>query len=475
MFKLNRRQALRSMIYGGSLAAFGGLATMGDLTDAHAEEDLDNAIPERYYVFCYFSGAWDILLSLDPRDPGLFHNGNRTTTRIQPGYDLLGYLNDPRIAPRVGAGSEMMDAMGQPVHFGPFIGDLANNPELTQRMVVVRGMSMDTLTHQVGRRRFLTGKPPSGLSARGSSTDAWLASYLGQSEPLPNLAIRTESYNKGLGSSASALQAGSSEDLLRVLSPGAVQLDGLQEAQLDKLLEQHALCEQTRISNMLSEAEETRLKSRSMLSNELDRYFDFQARTDEMAALRDQFNIQNNSSGNSPEVQAAIAGVALTRGVSRCVSIEAARGLDTHFENWIDDQGPTQQRGFDAVANLAKYLLETPYTNKQGQEDGNWLDRTLIVGFSEFSRTPLINANSGRDHWLGNSCFLLGGGIRGGRVLGRSSDFGMYPQKVNLLTGELDEGGETIRPEHIIRAIYDQVGIGDEPDLRVDGLSAIFS
>ena len=47
--------------------------------------------------------------------------------------------------------------------------------------------------------------------------------------------------------------------------------------------------------------------------------------------------------------------------------------------------------------------------------------------------------------------------------------------KVNLLTGELDEGGETIRPEHIIRAIYDQVGIGDEPDLRVDGLSAIFS
>lgn len=225
---------------------------------------------------------------------------------------------------------------------------------------------------------------------------------------------------------------------------------------------------------MLSDAEEARKKSRSMLSSELDRYFDFKARTDDMAALRDRFNIQNNSSGNSPEVQAAIAGVALTRGVSRCVSIEAARGLDTHFDNWIDTQGPTQTRGFNAVANLAEYLLETPYINKQGQEDGNWLDRTLIVGFSEFSRTPLINANNGRDHWLGNSCFLMGGGVKGGRVIGQSSDFGMYPQGVNLLTGELDEGGETIRPEHIIRAIYDQVGIGDEPDLRVDGLSAIF-
>ena len=474
MPKLNRRQVLRSMIYGGSLAAFGGLTTMGDMTKAHAENDPDNAVPERYYVFCYFSGAWDILLSLDPRDPAVFHNGNLATTRIQPGYDLLGYLNDPRIVPRINGGSEMMDMYDKPVHFGPFIGNLVNNPELTSRLVVVRGMSMDTLTHQVGRRRFLTGKPPSGLTARGSSTDTWLASRLGGAEPLPNLAIRTESYNKGLSTSASALQAGSSDDLLRVLSPGAVQLDGLQEAQLDKLLQQHALCEQTRISDMLSDAEEARKKSRSMLSSELDRYFDFKARTDDMAALRDRFNIQNNSSGNSPEVQAAIAGVALTRGVSRCVSIEAARGLDTHFDNWIDTQGPTQTRGFNAVANLAEYLLETPYINKQGQEDGNWLDRTLIVGFSEFSRTPLINANSGRDHWLGNSCFLMGGGVKGGRVIGQSSDFGMYPQGVNLLTGELDEGGETIRPEHIIRAIYDQVGIGDEPDLRVDGLSAIF-
>jgi hypothetical protein len=69
----------------------------------------------------------------------------------------------------------------------------------------------------------------------------------------------------------------------------------------------------------------------------------------------------------------------------------------------------------------------------------------------------------------------MGGGVKGGRVIGKSSDFGMYPQGVNLLTGELDPGGETIRPEHIIRAIYDQVGIGDEPDLRVNGLSAIFS
>ena len=126
------------------------------------------------------------------------------------------------------------------------------------------------------------------------------------------------------------------------------------------------------------------------------------------------------------------------------------------------------------MADLASYLQKTPYLDAQGHEDGSWLDRTVIVGFSEFSRTPLINNNSGRDHWLGNSCFLLGGGVRGGRVLGRSSDFGMYPQAVDLRTGQLDPDGEIVRPEHIMRALYDEVGIDDSPDLRVPGLSAIF-
>ena len=25
--------------------------------------------PDRYYIFCYFGGGWDVFLSLDPRDP----------------------------------------------------------------------------------------------------------------------------------------------------------------------------------------------------------------------------------------------------------------------------------------------------------------------------------------------------------------------------------------------------------------------
>lgn len=474
MLRLNRRQMLRSMVLGGSMASFGGLHALGDLQLAHAMDDPDQAIPDRYYIFCYFSGAWDILLSLDPRDPAIFHNGNISTTGIQPGYDLLGFTSDPRRGAGMPGGGFLHDThTDQQAFFGPYMGDLIANPDLASRLLVIRGMSMDTLTHQVGRRRFLTGKQPAGLNARGSSTDTWLASRLSDKEIIPNLAMRMESYNKDQPSFASAMNASTSDDLLRILSPGDTQLESSQEAQLDALLRQNALCQQTVLSPTLGIAEESRVKTRQMLRGGLDRLFDFQARTEDMARLRDAFNIRSNSSASSAEVQTAVAGTAITRGVSRCVSIEVANGLDTHFDNWVTDQGSRQQAGFDAISRLAHYLLQTPYY-KDGVLDGNWLDKTVIVGFSEFSRTPLINTSNGRDHWLGNASFLLGGGVKGGRTIGKSSDFGMYPSAVDLKTGMLTPDGEVIRPEHIIQALFNEVGIYEEPDLRVDALQAIF-
>ncbi len=49
-----------------------------------------------------------------------------------------------------------------------------------------------------------------------------------------------------------------------------------------------------------------------------------------------------------------------------------------------------------------------------------------MVWLGEFGRTPRINANKGRDHWP--TCFstvLAGGGIQGGRVIGRTDFLGM--------------------------------------------------
>jgi hypothetical protein len=53
------------------------------------------------------------------------------------------------------------------------------------------------------------------------------------------------------------------------------------------------------------------------------------------------------------------------------------------------------------------------------------LDRTLVVCMGEFGRTPKVNNRGGRDHWPKSfSVLLAGGGVRGGRVIGKTSDDG---------------------------------------------------
>ena len=120
--------------------------------------------------------------------------------------------------------------------------------------------------------------------------------------------------------------------------------------------------------------------------------------------------------------------------------------------------------------------MRLPYAEKMVQDlkrmqhpvsGESWFAHTTIVGFSEFSRTPLLNTRGGRDHALTNACFLLGGNVRGGQVIGASSDVGMQPTTTNLTTGISDPEGEVIRPEHVLQTLYDEVGIGMEPDLRV--------
>jgi uncharacterized protein (DUF1501 family) len=449
-----RRTFLRTALFAGgavaTVAGLGGLAPVVRL--AQAQNVVDDP---RYFIFCYFAGGWDILLGLDPRDPRVFTEGNLRTTRIQPGYGLITGNRDIVTAPNG-------------MQFGPFIGELAGHAE---RLAVVRGMSMDTLTHEVGRRRFLTGKPPSGLTARGSSAATMLAARFGEADAIPNMAVQNESYNADQPFFASALSVNSVADLLRALRPSAPILPSLEERQIHAFQREVAACPSPSASETFTAAEAARLKARDMVQRGLDRLFDFTANTPEMQALRQHYGVTGNDS--SPEAQALLAAQAICGGVSRCVTIQATSGLDTHFQEWATDQGPRQQRGFNAVARLISDLArrEHPFTGR------SYLDHTVVVGFSEFSRTALLNPFGGRDHALTNACFLAGGGIVGGQVIGASSDVGLAPQNVDFATGrvaDVPEAGETLRPEAVLRTLFSLSGVHDDvADLRVEPIGAL--
>ena len=56
------------------------------------------------------------------------------------------------------------------------------------------------------------------------------------------------------------------------------------------------------------------------------------------------------------------------------------------------------------------------------------LDTTLVCNLAEFGRTPRVNPAGGRDHWpqCFTTCFA-GGGVQGGRVVGKSDPVGGVP------------------------------------------------
>ena len=442
----------------GALGAFAAPDLLGTLARA-AGPTPDAASTDRYFIFCYFSGGWDVLLSLDPRHPAEYNESNLAEFRIQPGWQ---FLDNPNV--------EMVD-VGNGVQFGPFIGDLGRIHG--DKLCVVRGMSMETLTHEVGRRRFLTGKPPSGLLARGSSAATWLAYSLGAEQPVPNLAVGVETYNSELPTYASGLRVLGVNDLVDTLAASDFDLSPQQNAALDAVLRQYSQCDSFRASPLLVAAEEGRRKAQEMVGGGFDALFGFKANTPDMVALRSHYGFNTSNSATtgvlSPAGQAALAVTAITSGLSRVVSITAASGLDTHYDNWTDDQGPRQEAGFNAIARMMEDLAGREFPDGSGD---SWLDHTTIVGFSEFSRTPMLNANVGRDHALMNACFLAGAGIQPG-IIGASSNVGMAPQLVDPVTGLVSQDGEIIKPEHVIRALMEDIGVTDDiVDLRVDPLRA---
>jgi uncharacterized protein (DUF1501 family) len=86
---------------------------------------------------------------------------------------------------------------------------------------------------------------------------------------------------------------------------------------------------------------------------------------------------------------------------------------DTHLQN------------FDILKSLCGALDTGWATLMTDLKDRGLLDDTLIVWMGEFGRTPRINSENGRDHYpKAWSTVLAGGGLKAGRVVGKTSPDG---------------------------------------------------
>lgn len=447
---LSRRELLIASVLGtGALSLRPSFFPLGT---AHANGP---ARGDLHFMFVYFRGGWDALLGLDPRDPSVYTLEAIPRYKTYPGYENLERVN-----------ANLVEAGG--IQFGPYIGGLTRHVADLQ---VFRGLSMETLSHEDGRRRFLTGHPTNGTQAKGSSIATHLAQQFGRDEVVPSLAGQVESFNDRLPAWTSAMSVNSVDDLRSALSPHPNELDHLEREQIDALLDRFLETSTSKRSEIRQSALDFRQAAHQVVQQDLGALFDFGANTEEMEALRSRFGF-TASELDSESALAAMAVRALTTGLSRCVSVSVTESLDTHYDNWESDHGPKLQAGFDRVAQIATDLKSMEY---RGTGD-SWFDHTVIVGFSEFQRTALINANRGRDHSLTNTAFVMGGGLRGGRVFGASSEVGMIPTTVDLATGLPSEGGQVVLPEHILHTLMVHAGIEDDiADLRAPLYSAMLA
>ena len=87
-------------------------------------------------------------------------------------------------------------------------------------------------------------------------------------------------------------------------------------------------------------------------------------------------------------------------------------------------------------------------------EQRGMLSNTLVSNLAEFGRTPKINPAGGRDHWPNCwTMYFAGGGVKGGRVIGKSDDIGAYPVE------------RPVKPNEIVATIYHSLGLDLETHL----------
>src|SRR6476646_7477286 len=148
-------------------------------------------------------------------------------------------------------------------------------------------------------------------------------------------------------------------------------------------------------------------------------------------------------------------------GRSLLVARNAIRGkLGVAFVSVTQPGWDTHVSQFDRSLSTNMYQL----TNDLDRSVGNLVDdlrasgdlsQTLIVMMGEFGRTPgVLNSRSGRDHYRPvMSVAMIGGGVRGGRVIGSSDATG------SAITDTGWSEGRAIYPDDIAATIYSALGI----------------
>jgi uncharacterized protein (DUF1501 family) len=144
---------------------------------------------------------------------------------------------------------------------------------------------------------------------------------------------------------------------------------------------------------------------------------------------------QAYGSGANLQLAQAVARLLATPG-GPAAAVFAIDGWDTHA-----NQGAATGQIASRLANLDEVLKSL----KDGL--GQTWNKTVVVVATEFGRTVAVNGTNGTDHGQGSVALVLGGAVKGGRMIGD------WP---TLARGRLYEGRD-LAPVNDLRGLFSAV------------------
>jgi uncharacterized protein (DUF1501 family) len=117
---------------------------------------------------------------------------------------------------------------------------------------------------------------------------------------------------------------------------------------------------------------------------------------------------------------------------------------------YFDHHGDSVRWGgiVKGLTPLLPWIDSTLFTLVNDLDQRGRLSDTLVIMMGEFGRSPVVNADAGRDHWTNvMSLVLAGGGLRHGQVIGSTDARG----------GEIRSG--PVRPQDLAATTFRHLGI----------------
>ncbi len=447
MTDASRRRFLK-VLAGGAAA---GVTTQLPL---RALADPPNGAQE-FFIFIHAAGAWDVMLGLDPRN-------ERRGLIEPPNTDVLDVSALDRWTDSPLDGDTQSFAPVRPtgsnITFGPAIGELAS---LYDRLTVVNGIAVNTVSHPDGTVFAATGRHLAGGRSPESSIDTLIANEFGREALFPVISMNFPSWFVGanLDRRVMPLRTGGVDTVGRTLNRSALYTTAADRDAVTVALTQEArdLAARQQYPEVFNGMALQYEGLRRMLQSNLRSVFDGAMLTSMYPSLVPTAAGQRYRFFQSGAVNAAFAVEAMKRNVVRCVSF-AIGSFDTHSTNYRN-QALLQQELFAILARLVRALDTAPHPTIATDRLSA---HTHILVVSEFCRTPQINLSGGRDHYPNGSALVISPAFRSNFVYGSSDPEQLLPRA----SGMFSDGMRAIAPPDLLATFLGAFGVDPRRYMR---------